>query len=147
MFNHSLISLLALSCVHVKRFGTLVGDKSQNLGDKSQQPCIYSHALAVSALHTPLDCHPTLTPVSLSADFSLITLALVSITLASCLRKPLDLFLTSVSKRLTAYCTVLLAQIGFAENRRRTLDVTESSFTSSLLCSLMHSVQQTKLRC
>lgn len=30
--------LVALSCVDVKRFGTLVGDKSPKLGDKSQQP-------------------------------------------------------------------------------------------------------------
>jgi hypothetical protein len=41
---------------------------------------VHSYALAVSALHTPLDCHPTLTPVSLSAGFSLIALAFVSIT-------------------------------------------------------------------
>jgi hypothetical protein len=38
---------------------------------------VYSHALAASALHTPLDCHPTLNPVSLSRDFSSIALALV----------------------------------------------------------------------
>jgi hypothetical protein len=41
---------------------------------------VHSHALAASALHTPLNCHPTLTPVSLSAGFSSIALALVSIT-------------------------------------------------------------------
>jgi hypothetical protein len=65
---------------------------------------IHSHALTVSALRTQLSCHPTLTPVSLNAGFSSIALALVSISLASCLRKPLGLFLTSISKHLTAYC-------------------------------------------
>ena len=45
MFKRSLISLLALSCVNVKRFGTLVGDKSQKLGDKSQQPSVDVAAL------------------------------------------------------------------------------------------------------
>ena len=39
MFKNSLIPLMALSCVDVEQFGTLVGDKSQKLGDKSQQPC------------------------------------------------------------------------------------------------------------
>jgi hypothetical protein len=29
---------MVLSCVDMREFGTLVGDKSQNLGDKSQQP-------------------------------------------------------------------------------------------------------------
>jgi hypothetical protein len=38
MFKNSLILLIALSCVDVEQFGTLVGDKSQKLGDKSQQP-------------------------------------------------------------------------------------------------------------
>ena len=37
-FKNSLIPRMVLSCVDVKQFGTLVGDKSQNLGDKSQQP-------------------------------------------------------------------------------------------------------------
>lgn len=104
---------------------------------------IHSHALAVSALHTSLNCHPTRTPVSLSARFSLTALALVSITLAPCLQKPLDLFLTSVSKHLTAYCTVFLAQVVFTENRRLTLYLIESSFASCLLCSfyIIHNIQ------
>jgi hypothetical protein len=45
------------------------------------QPCpVHSHALAASALHTPLNCHPTPTPISLSASLSSIALALPSIT-------------------------------------------------------------------
>lgn len=39
---------------------------------------VHSYALAASALHAPLNCHPTLTPVSLSTGFSSIALALVS---------------------------------------------------------------------
>ncbi|OAG13217.1 hypothetical protein CC77DRAFT_724869 [Alternaria alternata] len=37
---------------------------------------LHSHALAASALHTPLNCHPTPTPVSLSARLSSTALAL-----------------------------------------------------------------------
>jgi hypothetical protein len=33
---------MVLSCVDVKQFDTLVWDKSQNLGDKSQQPSLKS---------------------------------------------------------------------------------------------------------
>jgi hypothetical protein len=45
-----------------------------------QDPLLHPHALAASALHTPLNCHPTLTPVSLSTGFSSTALALVSMT-------------------------------------------------------------------
>ena len=41
-FKNLLIPRMVLSCVDVKQFGTLVGDKSQNLGDKSQQPSYFS---------------------------------------------------------------------------------------------------------
>jgi hypothetical protein len=41
---------------------------------------VHSHALAASALHTPLNCHPTPTPVSLNASLSSIALALPSTT-------------------------------------------------------------------
>jgi hypothetical protein len=41
---------------------------------------IHSYALAVSALRTPLSCHPTLTPVSLNTSFPLVALALASTT-------------------------------------------------------------------
>jgi hypothetical protein len=41
---------------------------------------IHSHALAASALHTPLNCHPTPTPGSLSAGLSSTALALPSTT-------------------------------------------------------------------
>ena len=44
------------------------------------QASVHSHALAVSALPTPLNCHPTLTPVSLVVGFSSIALVFVSIT-------------------------------------------------------------------
>jgi hypothetical protein len=43
---------------------------------------VHSYALAASALHTPLNCHPTLTgtPVSLSVGFSSIALVPLSMT-------------------------------------------------------------------
>ena len=46
---------------------------------KLDQLGIHSHALAASALRTPLSCHPTLTPVSLVISLTLTVLALVSV--------------------------------------------------------------------
>jgi hypothetical protein len=44
---------------------------------------IHSLALAASALHMPLSCYPTLTPVSLSRGFTITVLDPVSITPSS----------------------------------------------------------------
>jgi hypothetical protein len=59
-------------------FENYFGAERHNLGFDDM--AVHSHALAASALHTPLICRLALTPVSLSTGFSLIALVPLSMT-------------------------------------------------------------------
>jgi hypothetical protein len=50
------------------------------LAQRAGSVVVHSHALAASGLRTPLNSHPTLTLISLSAGFARTALAPVSMT-------------------------------------------------------------------
>jgi hypothetical protein len=70
---------LSLVCKHL--FMTLL--LKPMLSELALMAVIHSLALAASALHMPLSCYPTLTPVLLSRGFTITVLDPVSITPSS----------------------------------------------------------------